>query len=1082
MLGSNRMSGAADGAERLHRLLEDAVSLIRRGILFEFCILMGLALLSALFLGALTLSLGADERTAGLVGLFIAIGLTIFAIARTILLWRQQGRGPFEAAAWLDRQRLTGGAAVVDHDAGSVSASVLDAAELKRDRGRFGESLTLSTEAIQQATRFAETERLLTQGARSRRGQTMRLGAALLGVLLANGVLLVFDRDAFTSALTALTTARGLESVLVPTLPEPRLSDIRIDYRFPEYTRRQPRTVVSSTGRIRAVPGTEVTIETRARGPLKEGVVILSHGNASSPSASPDAPPSTITNGDENESNDEQRIAVDVRGRRMRVRFTVTRGGRYRFDLVDETGQRLVERKGHPITLEVDEPPTVRLLEPKESPLEVNERDRLKLVFRAEDDFELGPARVAWRVLGTTREGRQALSGATSGRRRFAGRGRFDLRKLKLRPGDRVAYSVEVLDNDAIGGPKVGASETKELRVYSKKAHHAKVMALELEALDAVVNLLGDNLETPFKKPESKAKFKEVFATVDEILEKADRSSLKLRAAAKAIRDDPLGRENVGDAFDGAAQEIGRRATSMRRAERSAQAELRRRRRSLEAASRYLEREQGRLVGTLERQAVYLSDLVDDQRMLDAEALAKDLRDQQRALRRALEDYQRAPTEEKRQLIAQAIEDIQSRIREIMSELAKLRSEIPQDFVNREALEDRAEGLDAVQRQIEEGNLEGAMRDLDRMLNQTERMLSQLQEGREELQTREYSEITKQAEKLWNDLAEVQERQRDLTKRTERISDQVQERSKRRLGDATDFIKSQLERLARAADALAKVRPERHMPDADLFELTERRIEDGRQGLQGRDFGAAQEVLQQGLSQLETLDRDARRRADQAERFGDVFGMGERAEVTRDAIAKARPEIEEVMKAIRELAPDPSELLTKEERSQLGRFQQEQDALSKKADQIQQGLESLGEQLPIVGPEVRSAVDEARSAMGQSKAQLGQGNAPGALGQERRAMEALERLSEQLKEMGSQSGGGQGGAGVPLPFGQPQGSDREDERGGQGRFNRDRVEIPKPEEYQAPSEFREDILEAAKQGTVKAYKEAVRRYYEELIR
>ena len=33
-----------------------------------------------------------------------------------------------------------------------------------------------------------------------------------------------------------------------------------------------------------------------------------------------------------------------------------------------------------------------------------------------------------------------------------------------------------------------------------------------------------------------------------------------------------------------------------------------------------------------------------------------------------------------------------------------------------------------------------------------------------------------------------------------------------------------------------------------------------------------------------------------------------------------------------------------------------------------------------------------------------------------------------------------------------------------------------------PAEFREDILEAAKQGTAEDYKEAVRRYYEELVK
>ena len=45
-----------------------------------------------------------------------------------------------------------------------------------------------------------------------------------------------------------------------------------------------------------------------------------------------------------------------------------------------------------------------------------------------------------------------------------------------------------------------------------------------------------------------------------------------------------------------------------------------------------------------------------------------------------------------------------------------------------------------------------------------------------------------------------------------------------------------------------------------------------------------------------------------------------------------------------------------------------------------------------------------------------------------------------------------------------------------------KVEIPKPEQSKAPQEFRQDILDAAKQGTVEEYRDAVRRYYEELVK
>lgn len=166
----------------------------------------------------------------------------------------------------------------------------------------------------------------------------------------------------------------------------------------------------------------------------------------------------------------------------------------------------------------------------------------------------------------------------------------------------------------------------------------------------------------------------------------------------------------------------------------------------------------------------------------------------------------------------------------------------------------------------------------------------------------------------------------------------------------------------------------------------------------------------------------------------------------------------------------------------MAQLQKQQSSLQKKADQLGQDLEKLGEQLPIMGPEVQGALQGAQQSMGEAEGELGKGNAPGALGQERAALDKLRQLQQELEKMGEQGQGGKGG-GVPLPFGQkPQGQSGGDEEGGHDPRSNEKVEIPKPEQYKAPAEFREDILEAAKQGTVESYRNAVRRYYEELVK
>lgn len=1045
---------STENVRRLSHILHKIQRQLQWDLLVGYALRLGSVFLTVVLLASWLIWGGLSVRVCTSISILLLVLLGTLVTILAIIERYRTASSPVTVAKWMDR--VTGHPQLIP---------LLDATELSHELGQAGSSDILRHAAISSALHHADNHQIPDIAAAESAKTVRRRGVVTLALLIATGATAVTSPSSVQSLLGSIFSAEGLQRALSQIPPEPQLGEMQITYRYPEYTRKLARRVTSLNGRIQGLPGTEVTIETQNRTPLKSGVAVLSYGKK--------------TKSPLNET-EEQRIQANVSGRSIRIQFVISRAGRYRLELIDKNNVKLTERYGHDIFLETDESPKVELLSPAESPLEVNHRDKLKLSFRAEDDFLLGKARIAWRVLGTAREGKQILQADTQDRNYFAGSTRLNLATLKLKPGDHVAYSVEVLDNDVINGPKFGASETKELRIYSEKSHHEKVMKLEMEALDAAIHLLGDNLETPFGPFKHSSPLENRLKTLSSMEANSKEVIKKLKIAAVEIRRDPLGRPNVGDAFDAAAREIQRRIGSVRRARQRLIMTTRRAKQKI--LVQVVQTAQNDLVDTLERHTVYLSDLIDDQRMMDAESLAKDLRAQQEALRKALEEYKAAPSEEMRQRIAQAIKDIQKRIQEIMSELAQLRNEIPQDFVNTDSLTEQAPDMRALQQQIEEGNLDEALQSLDQMLNQTERMLSQLQEGRDELQTREYSEITQRAEQLWRELEEVKSRQHDLAERTDKIAQALKERSEDRLGDVDKFIESNTEKLNKASEILKEIKPERHLPNSELFELAERRVSDGRDALQGQDFSSAQNVLEQALRQMKSLHRSAKRRAEQAERFGGVFGMSEQANATDNALSEANPLVDEVIKALRELAPNPSELLEDNERQQLNQFEREQGALSEKAEGIQSGLEELGEQLPIVGPEVRAAIDEAKAAMGQSGQQLKEGNAPGALSQERRAVEALDRLAQQLEEMGSQSDGGQGSSGVPLPFGQPQGNDRDNERGGQGRLNRDRVEIPKPDQYQAPSEFREDLLEAAKQGTVKSYRDAVRRYYEELVK
>ncbi|MCA9550943.1 MAG: DUF4175 family protein [Myxococcales bacterium] len=1044
MPGSHPPSGA------LRALLGEARGTLARARGTELVLAAAVGLAGALALGMVAVALGARAPVVAGVEVLAILGGTLAVVWWQGRRWRAARASELEVARWLDTARGDG--------------LLVAAVEVLRDRGRFGESLELSDATAARAVVLARNEGRLDV-ARAELFRRLKVaGAAAAGALLVVAGIAVASPPTFQGALLAVTAVDEIDEALDQLPPEPRLGDIQLTLRFPAYTQRGPRQLTSPSGRIVALPGTEVEIETMARDPVLEASVLMSHGDAGPDEA--------------------QRMAVEVEGRRLKAKLVVSRAGRYRFRITTTSGELKEERKGHEIELELDEPPEVTLLSPEESPLEVNQRERVNLSFTARDDFALGEAGFYWRVLGTAREGRVRLTSAPTGNKRFEGTAQVDLSQLDLRPGDRVAYAVEVRDNDTVNGPKVGSSITQEFRIYSEREHHRQVLALQEQSLDELVHILGDNLDFAFNPTDVTDVYKTLLGQARRIVERAQKANVLLETTVAAIRKDPLGRPQVADAFEQARRELLSDTSSKRRVVQEAQRVFARTNAVGVDKGKRIKARQDKMVARLEKNAVYLADLINDQRLIDAEALAKELRKEQEALRQALEEYKNAPSDEKRALIAQAIQDIKKRIQEIMSELSQLKSSIPQDFVNQDALDtqDAQAQLDEMEKMLEEGDLDAAMEALDRMLSQTEKMMAQLEEGREELGSREYSEITEQAEKLWEDLKQLEQDEKKLADQTERLSKDAMERMKERLGDPDAFVKKQVARLKEAKARLESARPGPYMPDLDLHELTERRLDDGVRALEGQDFGAAKEVLEKAQAQLQQLESEARRRAERSRRFGDIFGDQDDAKKTERTLKAVRPQVEAVLEDIEKLTPDPQEMLTPEQRGQMAQLQKQQSSLQKKADQLGQDLEKLGEQLPIMGPEVQGALQGAQQSMGEAEGELGKGNAPGALGQERAALDKLRQLQQELEKMGEQGQGGKGG-GVPLPFGQkPQGQSGGDEEGGHDPRSNEKVEIPKPEQYKAPAEFREDILEAAKQGTVESYRNAVRRYYEELVK
>jgi hypothetical protein len=176
------------------------------------------------------------------------------------------------------------------------------------------------------------------------------------------------------------------------------------------------------------------------------------------------------------------------------------------------------------------------------------------------------------------------------------------------------------------------------------------------------------------------------------------------------------------------------------------------------------------------------------------------------------------------------------------------------------------------------------------------------------------------------------------------------------------------------------------------------------------------------------------------------------------------------------LFPEPGQVLSPEQMAQVQRNQKRQQQLEQQARALGQKMDALSQDVPLFGGESRGQLENARGEMDKAVGQMQGGHLPGAASAERRAADELGRLRESL-ERASQGGGGS----LPLPLAGGRGSGGRDNGQAGATQNRD-VQIPQSDKNRAAPRFRQELMEAAKQKAPQNYEDAVRRYYEELIK
>ncbi|MCB9591747.1 MAG: DUF4175 family protein [Sandaracinaceae bacterium] len=693
----------------------------------------------------------------------------------------------------------------------------------------------------------------------------------------------------------------------------------------------------------------------------------------------------------------------------------------------------------------VDEAPAVTLVDPLED-LVVTDLAEIPIRWEATDD--VGVAAVDLVVRGVdAEEHRRRLSANAEGAMPESAEGAttLDLALHALARGESLSFWVEARDGDVVSGPNI--TRSRELTVTLASEATRREQGLDrLEALlDTAIHTLADRLERPVPEVDTEAvdRFEALRGPTDGFL--------------RAIRDqiEHMREEGQFEESDvGLLREMTRRVRRLAHEERVAHG---RTVASLTARTRIDER-----FGTeLENDVLTIDDLLAEARVQDAAEIARELEQIRREMQSLLSELLRTDSPEARRELLAAVARAQARMRELMQRLARMGTNVPQEFMNRGEMPtgETTDALESLREAVQRGDLSRAQEIVDQLRSQIDQIARQLGQTEEELaEARGFGPRDRAMANAMEALGNLETEQQRLANRgTERRS-RAARRALEAIGGRDNRIGRRLSEDARAVrETLEQVDRNRLAGfEQDGFDRAVQRLRDTEEALRAGDLGEARamsEAAQEGLSGLSRdLDLSALMFPGHE---GETAEDADRARQANRALGSMRRQLDEAL-------PNVAEHLQPEDRGEmrgdLGDQRQATEAAGRLASQLAEGPDGT----PLSEDAARE-VRDAAEAMRVAERALGQSDPLESARAQEEAARRLTELRERLEQQQQQNQGG-GGSGSSSPdFDRP-------------------VDIPNADDFEGPMEMRRRLLDAMREAPPSGYEDAVRRYYEGLLR
>jgi Domain of unknown function (DUF4175) len=398
--------------------------------------------------------------------------------------------------------------------------------------------------------------------------------------------------------------------------------------------------------------------------------------------------------------------------------------------------------------------------------------------------------------------------------------------------------------------------------------------------------------------------------------------------------------------------------------------------------------------------------------------------------------------------------------------------------------------LQQLRQQLQQGNLAEAKRLAEDLLRSLSQMLAALQSAQRFAQSMPFGQQQSGMERAQSELDQIMREQSDILRDTtgidknlrQRIDEQQRrefERLQQQLRESIQQAQRQMQEAVRAPpgdNRRSRTQPpSTHRLDRALDRITRQSTPE--------ESGELLRALQDAAQELSAMQQNPSPAWEEfLHHHPDLKAM---LQGLREQLAQSRQHLAGLNSL------DGQEVMDPQQSEELGQLSHRQQAVRERTEALRNRLDQLSQFIPFLSPELRQNIAEAGDFMGEARGELSGRRARQAIPPEEEALRRLSQGQQAMQQaMQQMAQRGQMGQipvpmvlrrpGDPFAFNQQPFPDRSPRDQGRMGINTRDFKIPGKEEYKAPRQFREEIMEALRRGSPSQFKGQIEQYFKNL--